>query len=51
MIFLETKNVIEKYGIDCTYMKYLTDNKGFNNYTKLLKNKINWVQPCRSNDY
>ena len=47
--FLETKNVIEKYGIDCVYMKYLNDNKGFNN--KLLKNKINWVQLCRSNDY
>ena len=26
--FLETKNVIEKYGIDCAYMKYLNDNKG-----------------------
>ena len=45
MIFLETKNVIEKYGIDCAYMKYLNDNKGFNSYNKLLKNKINWVQP------
>ena len=40
--FLETKNVIEKYGIDCTYMKYLGDDKGFNNYNKLLKGKINW---------
>ena len=39
--FLETKNVIEKYGIDCVYMKYLNDNKGFNSYNKLLKNKIN----------
>ena len=42
--FLETKTVIEKYGIDCAYMKYLNDNKGFNSYNKLLKNKINWVQ-------
>ena len=49
--FLETENVIEKYGIDCAYMKYLNRNKGFNNYNKLLKNKINWVQPCRNNDY
>ena len=49
--FLETKNVIEKYGIDCAYMKYLNDSKGLNSYNKLLKNKINWVQPCRSNDY
>ena len=23
--FLETKNVIAKYGIDCAYMKYLGD--------------------------
>ena len=37
--FLETKNVIEKYGIDCAYMKYLNDNKGFNSYNKLLKIK------------
>ena len=43
--------VIEKYGIDYAYMKYLNDSKGFNSYNKLLKNKINWVQPCRSNDY
>ena len=49
--FLETKNVIEKYGIDGAYMKYLNDNKGFNSYNKLLKNKINWVQPRGSNDY
>ena len=40
--FLETKNVVEKYGIDCVYMKYLGDDKGFNNYNKLLKGKINW---------
>ena len=40
--FLETKNVIEKYGIDCAYMKYLGDDKGFNSYDKLLKGKINW---------
>ena len=34
--FLETKNVI-----DCAYMKYLNDSKGFNSYNKVLKNKIN----------
>ena len=33
--FLEIKNVIEKYGIDCAYMKYLNNNKGFNSYNKL----------------
>ena len=49
--FLETKNVIEKYGINCAYMEYLNDSKGFNSYNKLLKNKINWVQLCRNNDY
>ena len=32
-------------------MKYLNDSKGFNSYNKLLNNKINWMQPCRSNDY
>ena len=32
--FLETKNVIEKYGIDRAYMKYLGDDKGFNSYNK-----------------
>ena len=39
--FLESKSVIEKYGIDCAYMKYLNDNKGFNNYNKLDKTIIN----------
>ena len=43
--FLETKNVIEKYGIDCAYMKYLGDDKGFNSYNKLLKDKINRKNP------
>ena len=38
--YSRNKNVIEKYGIDCAYMKYLSDNKGFNNYNKLLKNKL-----------
>ena len=39
--FLETKNVIENYGIDCAYMKYLSDNKRFNNYNKLDTTIIN----------
>ena len=39
--FLETKSVIEKYGIDCAYMKYLNDNKGFNSYNKLKTTIIN----------
>ena len=38
---LETKNVIEKYGIDCAYMKYLGDDKGCNNYNKLDTTIIN----------
>ena len=39
--FLETKNVIEKCGIDCACMKYLGDDKGFNNYNKLDTTIIN----------
>ena len=39
--FLETKNVIEKYGIDSAYMKYLGDDKGFNSYNKLDTTIIN----------
>ena len=41
--------MIEKYVIDCACMKYLNDNKGFNSYNKLLKNKINWVATIINN--